>query len=1073
LYATSTNARSMDMDAVPMFRQRRRRRERNNGNGNVIAITHISSCSDEHTAIGTSRSTYSLFRARDYHHNRSFTVTSTGTRSSQKSYHHLQAYLNFSTTSGSDIDSNNDNHRRYEFNQLLDHLSNFSNTYYDQNQDQDHYQELDQDQDQDPNEVESIIEQLEMERHSNNRMIDSSNYVKYIAAIQECMRVCVRLETIEGAEWTERLLMLALVDVDIDKADDANDNTGIKQDHLNVGGMYTGPTKEMYTTAIGAWARVKEETNSSYNGTNGATGTGAFMPAQRAVQILDRMWDEYQNKIKLEDENENENSNHDSDGNGGSDSNGDTVRSNTRRRKANGQSMAPKPDIIHYTTLLQCLANANSQAATNIALDVLHKAEMESGVIALMQSMKRNEENTNKSERDRDRDKEELLGIDSLDPNLVPDRRCYNTVLWCLSRYFDSRRDHNSNSNNNSHGHRNNSRNSNSNQDRDRSKHNPTAIVRRMNSILDKMNALGDLLDDNSFRPNTRSYNLLLQAYARPQMCNIITIKTVEGTLLSMMQQAENTLKRKDETLDKSLMVLRDEEVVRELEEYKVLPNAKSFNPLITYYSHDTNSKRGMENALNVLRALLMYQYVPNPSLDLGKSGNANSEGKRSEGESKGIHDQILSHPLMEYMYPDVVTFNSLLACYQKNNTEADKDRNVDADLGQKSETILDYMMGKTSSEEAIGIPRNYATKMTMGDLCIAPDAISYHSVMNAYAKRGKAQDAERILERLIEESEREWEQKNWNNENISRHVLKPTALSFNIVLQAWANSSDVDCGSRAQAVWDRMASLATEFDHDSLTPSKPCWSNLIIAWCKEASQTGAEGSFDKAAELMEEMRWHGYQPISAQYNLLLALPPTSAYREGDEAVKYRIATKARLFLLGLLKDKTLPKRSQPDIYSFNHIIKSFQSFSRRSYRRESIFVAIDTFNALCASNSCNPNANTFIQLLKVIQDSVLDDDDGDERICLDRGGLCAEIFHKCCELGLLTNAVIRICQAEGMLPQESIIRLEACRSDIRDVVNDGSFPERGPLTVSNLPPEWSCKRRVGQNQGKNRKNQN
>ena len=74
-----------------------------------------------------------------------------------------------------------------------------------------------------------------------------------------------------------------------------------------------------------------------------------------------------------------------------------------------------------------------------------------------------------------------------------------------------------------------------------------------------------------------------------------------------------------------------------------------------------------------------------------------------------------------------------------------------------------------------------------------------------------------------------------------------------------------------------------------------------------------------------------------------------------------------------------------------------------------------------------------------------------------DRARVCEEIFRKCCESGLLTNAVIRI--VVNMLPSDSLRRLEGCKTNI----------EPGGLTVYNLPSEWSENRRVGQNERRNR----
>ena len=145
------------------------------------------------------------------------------------------------------------------------------------------------------------------------------------------------------------------------------------------------------------------------------------------------------------------------------------------------------------------------------------------------------------------------------------------------------------------------------------------------------------------------------------------------------------------------------------------------------------------------------------------------------------------------------------------------------------------------------------------------------------------------------------------------------------------------------------------------------------------------------------------------------------------------------------MKESKLDKdAARSNIYSFNHVRKCFHN--QGILNRESLFAAQEIFNRLCKCQDCQLNEQSFIHISKIIQTSMADESK-------ERTMLCEDMFMMCCERGLLTNAVIRI--IENTLPPCSLQKIEACSID----------SSKNCPTLYNLPPEWSCKRRKGQNQ--------
>ena len=333
----------------------------------------------------------------------------------------------------------------------------------------------------------------------------------------------------------------------------------------------------------------------------------------------------------------------------------------------------------------------------------------------------------------------------------------------------------------------------------------------------------------------------------------------------------------------------------------------------------------------------------------------------------------------------------------------------------------------------------------------------SYLNVLSNSGRSDAATLAEIILEYLLTNGSNEDHFRgNENNLGIlrnleSRVILKelqihPDAISFSTTIRALANSNEGhNTGEKAEKILSQMIELSNRSEDGSLRPSESCYSGVISAWTNEAKINKDGSKYLDAESVLMQMEDEGYNLNTDMYNAILSIAGLTI---DDESVKRNVASRARKRLLKMIEQSSNQRYAKPDVYSFNNIIKANIGFKEASNKRDAFFSSIDTFNALNKSNLCEANDQVYIQMFKMIQNT-MENDAG-------RTDLCEELIHKCCEDGLMNNAVLRI--IENILPSRSLIRLEACKK-----VKDKK------LVVSNLPSEWSHNRRIGQNQRRNR----
>jgi len=271
---------------------------------------------------------------------------------------------------------------------------------------------------------------------------------------------------------------------------------------------------------------------------------------------------------------------------------------------------------------------------------------------------------------------------------------------------------------------------------------------------------------------DTRSYNIVINAYAKSGNKN--AVKRAESLLLQMEQM-----------------------------DSKVKPNILSYSGVISCIALSTHHKIDASSAEEILRRLEMRQEIVNHELKpdnviynqvinlYSKSGSTGSAA-RAEGLLNRM--QQIANAGNSKATPDIRTYNLVLSAYANEKGPAE------------AEMILHRLETNGS---------------------IQPNAISYITCMDSYAKVGDVHNALRILS-LMEKSF-----KDGNAE------AKPTRRAYTSALNALAKSGRGDAGVRAEALVQTMERLYKAGNKD-LEPDTTVY-NVLINCHKNSSAKKAE----------------------------------------------------------------------------------------------------------------------------------------------------------------------------------------------------------------------------------------
>jgi len=574
----------------------------------------------------------------------------------------------------------------------------------------------------------------------------------------------------------------------------------------------------------------------------------------------------------------------------------------------------------------------------------------------------------------------------NLDRDLIPDRTAYNALLSTFSR----------------------------------NKAIPiTEKVRAMRLIMNRMEEFSRVLNDQRLVPNTVSYNLLIMAYG-----NTTDDKDRD---CDHGYEAEKILKEmfskkscSDDVVQGGLYHNReyddDDDKCN-----NCLPNIKSYNGVINAWGIDS-IKLGASCPLRaeaILGAIL-------------RNASASSS---TEGD--------LGIPIVSFVNPDTVTFNSVIAAWVKSR---------DIDAGVRAENILQFMLGRKleiSSPPMQIADESYYTDCTIpiqfqsvhrlmvGHLNIEPDSITYNAVIHAWCHCNRvdaAQKAYNTLRFMIAQYKS------------GIDSCMPSVSSFSVTINKLASSSEINRADIANDLLDTLLELHSGNPCGSFYPSRTCFSGVLDAFFAAPIKIGVG---DKVLRVLKFFR-SLFDPSIDEYNQILSL--LSSEIDCNDGRQLNNIIRCQRLLLELIRDRETDRsKPAPNIHSFHHVLRACDQRSNDYETFKSILhVANETLNKLR-----NPDSQTYILMFKVIQTNIPF-----------RGTDVAEFgklqFNRCCERGLLTNAVLKI--VKHVLPG-----LYCDLTRIYPIHKTNGTSSVITLSVRDLPVDWSCNRNKGNNQKRNR----
>jgi hypothetical protein len=120
------------------------------------------------------------------------------------------------------------------------------------------------------------------------------------------------------------------------------------------------------------------------------------------------------------------------------------------------------------------------------------------------------------------------------------------------------------------------------------------------------------------------------------------------------------------------------------------------------------------------------------------------------------------------------------------------------------------------------------------------PSAVTYNLVMDALARKGTVENAEKV-EKLLDKMEMLYES--------GKESIKPNGLSYNIALNAWAKSGSPNSGEKAQLILKRMTDNAVRWNSSELSPDVVSYASTIDS----LANSGKKGAAHEAEQLFAQ----------------------------------------------------------------------------------------------------------------------------------------------------------------------------------------------------------------------------
>lgn len=307
-------------------------------------------------------------------------------------------------------------------------------------------------------------------------------------------------------------------------------------------------------------------------------------------------------------------------------------------------------------------------------------------------------------------------------------------------------------------------------------------------------------------------------------------------------------------------------------------------------------------------------------------------------------------------------------------------------------------------------------------DDALKPNAISYVTLIDAFSRRdpqGAAARAQVTVDRMIRLYAK------------GLGHARPSRIVFNTLVNCWSRSKDPESGVKAEAILQWMESQYEAGDN-YVKPDEITFCNVLNAWANNARDGGAERAqqiLDHMESLSVEER--GFRHSAIVYNIGIKAWGRSGRPDAVQKAEH---------LLERLEART---DIQPDTTTFSSVINCCAYYNGTvDGRKEAFDVAIRTFHKLCSSTQAQPNHITYGTLFKAI--GKLTDHS------IDREELITSFFQKCSGSGQVDGFVLA--QLRSASPPALFEKLA-----IKGIVKNGTVDTTKIVAIiDHMPASWN-----------------
>lgn len=641
------------------------------------------------------------------------------------------------------------------------------------------------------------------------------------------------------------------------------------------------------------------------------------------------------------------------------------------------------PNIGTYTALLKAWSKSGERSAPYKVLDILEELEIKSGIAPLLPQLADN--GTTPTVGKKSGQHLTADDLSKLNLALIPDRVCYNLACSAWSKSTNPRA--------------------------------PNEIRR----IMSRMESMAKALEVDEYRPNTKTWNMLIHSYARlgqepkdgrdKRRKRYLSSRQSDTALAAedYAQAAEATLREMHalhlEQVQSGKVALHpeddDDDIIDMDADNNIRPSIVSYNGILNAWSNIRGNDRAAKRAEAILNLLL--------------------ESAGNRGESSTVPTVGGDLPIAPGVEPNIITYNTLIKCWARSSSP---------EAGERAEAILSFMNGKLGRNYLFN-PISRAARWNSD--VVRPNVVTWNATIDCWSKSGApdgASRAEILLMMMLD------------NPPGADGPIYPNAISFATAIYAWSKSPEEDRAEKAAALLDRMKELYHSARNKSLKPTSACYAGVIFA------NVGV-GNVVTADDILREMKEEeGILPPTSYSNAILegyskANPIIHINNEdGASTTVLPIRRVQEIFedMVSMGRDNRV---SAPDAASFHYLLATCVSCTTvPAMRKEALRVAFAKFDEVRDTRCIPIKSSMYVEMFEVL--SKLMPKPSEERTDIYR-----RLFGKCCEDGLLNKHLLHL------------LTHAVSGKDLREILGSGGdasshINDLLSISLTDLPAEWS-----------------